>query len=310
MHNIVSKNSKYILSRLETTNEKLQKFPLYFLIETLNICNAKCIMCPVEISKRKKGNISDSLFKKIVFEIHQHIDNVRQVALFLLGEPLLDKKIFHRIKQLKNIKVSNVLLASNASLLTQENIEKLLESGLDQIYISIDGSSKETYEAIKTGLNFETVTNNVINLIQYRNNLKSGLRIRLQMILQKKNLNEAQDWKSHWGKLIGQLDELKIIKVSNWGTQLDIDDFGIGELKTPCVSPFGTFVIQHNGDVSLCCADFDCKVLMGNVKKQSIYDIWHSNKFEHIRKNFLSGTTDIPICKKCNVWRDDKYYND
>ena len=309
MSNLYKNNQRYISDRLEAELYDLENFPKYFLIETVNICNARCIMCPVEISLRKKGYMTDTLFEKILKDIKERNKPIRQVALFLLGEPLLDNKIFNRIKLLKEMNIDNILLSSNASLLTSENILKLIQTGLDQIYISIDGYEKKTYESIKKGLHFEKVYANVQNLFTIRNEVHASLRIRLQFILQKENFNEREPWQKFWRQYLGPKDEIKVIKVSNWGSQLDINDFSIGLLSRPCISPFGTFVIQYDGKVSLCCADFDCKVNMGDLNNQSIVEIWQSEKFKKIRSNFLHGIIDIPLCKKCNVWREDKYYD-
>ncbi|MBF0523088.1 MAG: radical SAM protein [Candidatus Omnitrophica bacterium] len=303
----MDKNIQYIEKRLGASLDELKEFPRYFLIETIKGCNARCVMCPLGESKRKNGVMDDCLFEKIVNEINEHKEAVRQIGLYLMGEPLLDKGIFKKIKMFRRLDVKDIILASNGSLLNEKNNEELLASGLNRIYISIDGFSKGSYESIRKGLSYDILVENVKSLLKQRDENKSSLRIRLQYILQKENAAEVKQWISFWQQYIKEQDELKVIKVTNWGEHVDIHDFDIERRGEPCVSPFGTMIILYDGTVPLCCADVDGQIALGSVKDSSIKGIWQGKKVQKVREDFLKDSVDISFCKKCNVWRDDKY---
>jgi len=160
----------YFLKKLyrHSFQRKIKNFKLSDLmisIEPSNICNAECIMCPYQKMTRKKEIRPMDLFKKIVDNCVSY--GVKNFNLNFYNEPFLDPFIFERIKYLKS-KNARVQLFSNGSVI---NVEKILESGLDEIIFSIDGIKKETYELIRKGLNFEKVVNNVLFLIKKKKEL-------------------------------------------------------------------------------------------------------------------------------------------
>ncbi|MBF0445482.1 MAG: hypothetical protein HQL68_07820, partial [Magnetococcales bacterium] len=113
----LSKNSlKYVCNRLNFPEPELISFPKYFLIENINQCNARCVMCGIDFDNKKTARLATELFAKIVKEISQHRDHVEKVMVYLDGEPLLDKSLPARIKLLKDNGVKLVNIATNASL--------------------------------------------------------------------------------------------------------------------------------------------------------------------------------------------------
>ena len=90
----------YVERRMEFSVDELDKFPKYFLIETVNTCNARCIMCGIDFDKKEKAIIKKDLFEKITPEISQHRNHVEKVMLYLDGEPLMDKKLPEKIRSL------------------------------------------------------------------------------------------------------------------------------------------------------------------------------------------------------------------
>ena len=157
---------QYLEQRLEFPLDELLIFPKYFLIETINRCNARCVMCGIDFSSKKKTGMDAALFDKITQEIGHYKDHVEKVMLYLDGEPLLDKNISLRISKMKQVGVKRVNIASNASLLNSKKAEELLNSGLDEIYITIDSLHKEVYESIRIGLSFKTVQYNILQFIR------------------------------------------------------------------------------------------------------------------------------------------------
>jgi len=303
----------YVEQRLGWPVGDLNRFPRFFEIETVNSCNARCIMCGIDFDSRPKSNMDDALFAKITDEISNYTDYVEKVMLYLDGEPLIDKKLPHRIKMMKDAGVKKVSISSNGSLLNEKNSVAIIEAGLDDIYLTIDSLKKETYEAIRVRLDFDEVYNNVINFISLRNKLNPQLMIRVQMILQELNQNERDDFIPHFEKLLSPTDQIVVQKAHNWGSTLDVMKFGDEDKVNnyPCIALWGTFVVHVNGDVPLCCIDTDTKYPLGNLNEQTIEEVWTGEPMRAFREKHLNGMrSEISICDGCTLWREDKHFDE
>jgi len=300
---------KYIENHIGDTIQNLTLFPKFFLLETVNFCNANCIMCGIDFKKKTKQTISDALFKKVINEISDYKDHVEKVMLYLDGEPLLDKCLVERIQYTKKKGIKIVNIASNASKLDQETSKNLISAGLDEIYITIDSTKKEVYEKIRRGLNFDTVKENVLNFINIRNQLNSKLKIRIQMIKQPLNFEEAEIFQNYWFEILGLNDQVVIQKSHNWASKVEVMKYGDESdvNKIPCIALWGTFVMHVDGEVPLCCMDSKTNIKIGDINKNSIKDIWKGRKINAIRKKHLENErADIPLCNGCTLWRISK----
>jgi len=300
---------KYIENHIGDTIQNLTLFPKFFLLETVNFCNANCIMCGIDFKKKAKQTISDALFKKVINEISDYKDHVEKVMLYLDGEPLLDKCLVERIQYTKKKGIKIVNIASNASKLDQETSKNLINAGLDEIYITIDSTKKEVYEKIRRGLNFDTVKENVLNFINIRNQLNNKLKIRIQMIKQPLNLEEADLFQNYWLERLGLNDQVVIQKSHNWASKVEVMKYGDeSDVNTiPCIALWGTFVMHVDGEVPLCCMDSKTTIKIGDINKNSIKDIWKGRKIDAIRNKHLKNErADIPLCNGCTLWRISK----
>ena len=135
----------YLEETLGFPMETLRLFPKYFLIEPVNTCNARCIMCGIDFDKKVKAVLPDQLLDKLADEISQYNSHVEKVMLYLDCEPLLDKNLHLKIAQLKKAGVRRVNVATNASILTERRAREIIEAGLDEIYITIDSLDKKTF---------------------------------------------------------------------------------------------------------------------------------------------------------------------
>lgn len=301
---------KYIEENLGFSLKELSGFPKYFTIETINACNARCIMCGIDFNSKKLATTPDVLFDKMVNEITRYSKSVERVMLYLDGEPLLDKTLCLRIRKMKDAGVKKVMIATNASLLGKERAVQIIEAGLDLIYIGIDSLDKDVFERIRRGLNFETVYNNIIDFIRLRDQLNQNLTIRIQMIQQELNFNEADSFARHWRSLLSHNDQIVVQKAHNWASAVKVMEFGDEDKvnNIPCFVLWSTFCVHVNGDVGLCCMDSKSQVLLGNLYKQSIEEIWTGEVLRNAREKHLNGQRDkIPICNGCTLWRESKH---
>ena len=170
------------------SGEKAGK-PFKIKFESSAVCNLKCIMCPLTHGlNRKQGFLKFENFKKVYDEI-----KVPYLNLTGLGEPLLNPDIFKIIKYARKHK-SLVKLDTNATLLDEENIKKLLSAEPSFVSVSLDGITKKSYEKIRKGANFEKVIVNLKKFVEYRNITRSKTQIQLFYVFQKENIKDLIEY--------------------------------------------------------------------------------------------------------------------
>lgn len=302
-----NKYTKIINDRIFIKNlDECEYFPKYLTIETCNNCNAKCIMCPKASKGIKKLELMDEeVFDKIVLEIKNYTDWIEMICLNSDGEPTLDNLLPMRIKKLKNIGIKKVNISTNGQLLTEELGEKLIKSGLDDIRISIDALYEETYKSIRKGLDYKKVVENTKKFIKIRDKENSDMEIRIRMVELEENKKEEREWYSYWKSLTGKKDRVQIMPAHSWSGLVEEEDNSdiLFYADKPCVSVFSSMAINFDGDVQLCDSDVEQKVILGNIKTQTLKDIWNSEKFREIRQYHINGQRNkIEICKGCDHW--------
>ncbi|MDD5012069.1 MAG: SPASM domain-containing protein [Candidatus Nanoarchaeia archaeon] len=297
---------KSLANRLNLTNlSDSSFFPKYFEIETVHACNAKCKMCPIWKHPEDYGRMEKKLFDKISSEMSGYSSWINSVCLSRNGEPLLDKNLVDKIKTLKNYGIKDVTFSTNASLLNKKKSLELIESGLDDIRFSIDGYTKETFESIRYGLDFENVVENCLQFIRLRNEKGNKPRIRIRMVLQDENRNEETQWKNFWLSKISEQDIVCSKEMNTWGNKLKKCDTEMLEKYSniPCISPWSTLVSLYDGKVPLCGVDYEPSFNLGDLNSSTIKEIWNSEAYEEIRKIHSSNKrNDIPLCRGCNIW--------
>jgi len=188
----------------------------------------------------------------------------------------------------------------------------LLRAGLDMAYISIDSLDPATYQGIRRGLCFETVYRNTCEFIRLKTAIRPGGTVRITMVQLRENYAEAEAFVRHWSERLGPNDQVVVTRGYNWGIAQDVvahhggpDDAHNG---VPCVALWSSFVIDVDGQVRMCCADQDGTTLLGDVRRQSIGEIWHGAELARIRQVHLDGRRhEIAMCDGCPIWSPTKH---
>ena len=285
-------------------------FPIHLFIETTNACNLQCQFCARTGKKFQIGSMDFSLFKKIIDEAKQY--GPRTFSLHLFGEPLLTRNLFEMIDYIKKVNKNNtIFLTTNGTLLNKKMAQSIIESSIDKISISFPGAKKDTYQKV-TGFDYlETVEKNILDLIELKKIKKSDNPIiYLRMILNKDNITEKKIFENKWkNKPI----VLEIRAAHNFGGYCPEASLIKKQTKRyPCYHLWLSPAIHWNGDVSICCDDWGRKTVLGNVKNQTMRQIWNSKKIKQYRKSHLKGNYhQVPLCEKCDVWTmyEDIFFN-
>lgn len=298
---------KELAKRLDILHlkESLQ-FPKYFEIETVNACNARCIMCTInEWDGNKSVLMSDELFEKYVNEVANFKDWIEIICLNRDGEPTLDKNIALKVKKLKDVGIKKVRFVTNVQNLNEKLSRAVLEAGIDEVMFSIDSIKKETYESIRIKLDFEKVMNNANNYIKLRNEINPNSKVTIRMVEMPQNIKEKEEWLEYWQNRISEVDSAYTMPMHNWGSQFgDIQREKIKFYSTKaCISPFSSMAIHSDGKVGICAADYNSKCYMGDFKEESIQKIWQNQLFMDVRDAHLNKNRNkYEICQGCDIW--------
>jgi hypothetical protein len=264
-------------------------------IESTNICNAKCVFCPRDEMHRRQGVMPFELFRKIVDECAKL--GITHIRVHNYGEPFIDRRLVEKVRYAKEKGIREVGMISNGSLITEQAARGMIDAGLDAINISVDASGKEVFEATRIGLNYDKVIANIERLVRLRS--EAGRRrpkLILSFVRQNNSLDE-QAFIEHWKAIA---DKIHITDLHNWAGTLNRES----DVNYPCYRPWLTFTVLWDGRVSLCCADFDGRTVLGDLNTSTIQEIWNAEPYRNARRLHLeSGGPEI--CRACDLPRKD-----
>jgi len=230
---------------------RLDGLPVEYIVETTAKCNLYCPMCPREIYRQPKEDMSDEIFERLVAEAAPAAEHMMLIGL---GEPLLDRKIFDRIEYCARHGIST-LLSTNGTLLDEAAAARLLDSPLEHITLSFDGATRETFEYYRKGARFEQVRDNFVRFCRMKHERRARVQIVVQMVRLERNEAEIGDFLRFWTAVPG----VDVVRIKEDETRLLRPGAGHppGHWKYPCHYLWrGPVYVKHNGDVYPCCQSY------------------------------------------------------
>ena len=287
--------------------------PYVIFVDTCDACNFKCAFCPTSDSKLMKSVnrplrvMKIELFKKLVNDMLEFPEKVKTLRMYKDGEPLLNKKISEMIEYAKSKNCCEKIdITTNASLLTENKGKELVEAGLDRINISIEGVNKEQYKNFSdVDIEFERVFENVKNFHKNKKNCEMLVKINGDTLSEKDLLKFFKIFGNYtdlihverildcWPNFSfrGNLKSNKNLGI--WGEEVE------KELDV-CPYPFYSISLNSNGTMSLCFLDWAHKLVVGDLNKESLKEIWNGKNLKNYRMMFLKGNRkEHDVCGKC-----------
>ena len=325
---------------------KITSIPLKYQLELTTACNLACPFCTHKDLKEKPKMMTLEQVKGIYKSIEKELPApfFKRFLLFNLtgiGEILINRDTFPIIEFLKKERAI-LTFADNFTLMKEDTIRKLIDLKVDNIFVSFDGATKETYESLRVGAKFEEVISNVKRFTQMKKELHADLpNINLRFVPTNENINELPalvDLAHSMGISYIDIPQLYVVDKENTPLKAVDDDFQkykkeslkkakeknmtlsfsnpfVSELKQPikkCSMSQNSMYIDASGFVLPCCVisqmgDYETIVKnfnQGNVIAQGVKSIWSSKKYKDFRKAIRENKTP-KMCKLCDLYYGD-----
>lgn len=291
--------------------ENLPDYPLLLDLELTNLCNMRCLFCGTLAQTRDKGYMTEDVFNRILEEATLNKIHLRFIRW---GEPLLHKDI---IKWLK-LAVGKGLythITTNGSLLNKEISSQLVDIELDSIKISFQGANEEGYSVMRNNKMYSKVVANLKMLHKIRGERKKPF-MEISSSMTDETDEEIDAFRSMMGKytdkvVIGKTNmnryeelnmELKGEELKRFRKLVKIQT--VRKLHKECPEVFDKLSVNFDGTVSACCGDYNNLMIVGDIKKQTLGDIWKSEKMKMYRRMLANKEhRKLPLCKTCYVTR-------
>jgi radical SAM protein with 4Fe4S-binding SPASM domain len=310
----------FYMSRL--TGKPVQwGYPVSISFEPTTSCNLRCPECPsgLRAFTRPTGMLENQFFRQTIDEMHKEL---LYLIFYFQGEPYLNPAFLDMVQYAASRKIYTAT-STNAHYLTDENARKTVESGLDRLIISIDGTTQEVYQQYRVGGRLDKVIAGAKNIVKWKKTLKSSKPfVVFQFLVVKPNEHQIEDVKQLakevgvddvWFKTAQIYDYEKdpnqliptIDKYSRYKKKGDVYE-PKNKLANHCWKLWHANVITWDGLVVPCCFDKDAQHQLGNLKEMSFRETWNNESYKMFRKQLMNSRKNIDICSNCSegtrVW--------
>lgn len=298
--------------------------PISISFEPTTSCNLRCPECPsgLRAFTRPTGMLKNNFFKQTIDQLSP---DLLYLVFYFQGEPYLNPDFLEMVKYAASRRIYTAT-STNAHYLNDVNAKKTVESGLDRIIISIDGTTQDVYQQYRVGGSLNKVLEGTKNLVNWKRKLKSSTPfIIFQFLVVKPNEHQVNEIKKI-GKEYG-VDEVRfktaqvydyindphhLIPDANKFSRYRKNQDGAYQIKNSlsnhCWRLWHATVITWDGLVVPCCFDKDATNKMGSLQGMPFREIWQNSEYKKFRKQLLTGRRNIEICSNCTegtrVWSD------
>jgi 2-polyprenyl-3-methyl-5-hydroxy-6-metoxy-1,4-benzoquinol methylase/uncharacterized Fe-S cluster-containing radical SAM superfamily protein len=267
--------------------------PPFVLLEVTNVCNLRCRMCFIYgegvTKKRSSGFMSEGVWRKAIEEIGSW-DSPTTVDLHGAGEPLLHPQLFDIVSFSKSKKNISVGFLTNATLMDEVKARAVIETGVDWIGFSVDGSQKEVFEYYRKGAALREVEENIERLLRLRKKEKPSVYLNMVCHAEADPILFVDKWK-------GKVDTL-LLSAKRYN---DKEKNRAVSLQRPCPLLYEQLIMGWDGKTLLCCEDYYSDFITGSFPEKSIAEIWHGAPLTAARRLHERGAYgDIALCRHCD----------
>lgn len=286
--------------------------PFVLFVDPSSACNFRCKFCPsgdaglIRESGRWQGAMDLGLYRKLIDDLKEFDEPLKVLRLYKDGEPLLNRHFADMVRIAKESGVArSVDTTTNGSLLDPERMKPVLDAGIDRINISVDGLSDDQFlEFTGVRVHFDTFVDNIRKLYEMKGQCEILVKIAGDFLSEK----DKERFFSIFGDCADRIfienvapcwPEFDVADRLNVSLDRGIYDQPIGEVTT-CPYIFYSLSVNSDGSVSLCFLDWARKLIVGDMRQESLKEIWNGERLLRHRMAHLEGRRkQDPVCGAC-----------
>lgn len=278
-----------MMCRKTEKNRQVPNFPHRLELELVSDCNLRCVYCPRRYLNTLKGYIDFELFKNIVDEASDRPETV--IVLHRRGESMLHPR-FKDILQYIAGKFKEVQMATNATLLNEDKFQSIVNA---LTFLSFSLEAPQTYDITRVPAKYHMVEKKILDFLEFN---RGRVKTQASMVKTANTMDEHCDtFKAIWQ---GRVDRVRIYEEhSKNGVFGALQNPRKG--RKPCVMPFYEMLVYDDGKIGRCNHDWNGDP-MGDANADTLYEIWHSRKYEALRAQHCSLEFTDSVCKNCDSW--------
>jgi radical SAM protein with 4Fe4S-binding SPASM domain len=296
-------------------------WPVTISVEPTTACNLRCPECPsgLRAFTRPTGNLREDFFRQTIDALHR---DLFYLYFYFQGEPYINPRFLDMVRYARERRLFTIT-STNGHFLDDDNARRTVESGLDRLIISVDGTTQETYEQYRIGGRLEKVLEGARRVVHWKRRLgRRHPHIIFQFLVVRPNEHQIADLR-RLAREIG-VDEVKL-------KTAQVYDYEHGHPLIPTLGRYARYrrhadgrwtvksgltnhcwklwhscVVTWDGLVVPCCFDKDAQHRLGDLKRSSFAELWQGADYRDFRRRLLLGRDQIDICTNCtegcSVW--------
>tara|TARA_B110000027_G_C16122545_1_gene304195 strand:- start:12604 stop:13611 length:1008 start_codon:yes stop_codon:yes gene_type:complete len=304
----------HLIKQVQHRMEK-SSLPSMVILDITNTCNLKCIHCPQPIMQAKPG------FKPQYFEfdwLKKVVDEIAESKQSMLlriagdGEPTIHPRLVEMVNYAKKNSQAVVNLTTNGLLVGQEVTEALLKADIDLVDFSIDAYSKDVFEEVRRGGNYQKLMRNIFGFVERRNALRKKTKVMVSFVAQKENQHEVQEFRKFWSPIVDRVLIRQLHSALGQAKEEESKELNDADnvRRFPCPHLWKRLTIDYKGNIKFCAHDwfFDAETTLAQIQNAGMGETWRGKKLAKLRE--FHTTNNFPpnsICGNCNDWASTRW---
>jgi radical SAM protein with 4Fe4S-binding SPASM domain len=270
--------------------------PSTAVLGVTNRCNLSCPMCLRSVMEFPGPELGFDFFQRV---IDQGARFFRYVSLDGPGEPMLNRDI-HKIVGYCRAAGMRVVYSTNATMLSAENIDAILASGLDHIIFSVNGATREVFEKYNRGASYEQVVSGIQRFLNTKIAWRSRILVTVQMVRLPETIPQARRFQAMW-----RVPGVDSVRIKADVVRTEAAQVGKGRRPEALVNRCprlwnGPLYVNYDGKVNGCPGVLFRAKALGNAREQPLAELWNGRRMREMRKAHVERDfTAVPECLTC-----------
>lgn len=282
-------------------------------IEFSSECNLRCTFCALDHNKDKAFLEKETLIKLLdELQDEKRFASVERIQLYNGGETLLHPDKFELLAIIKEYKEASlaknksfpkVILLTNATLLRARQSKTLIDLNIvDEILVSLDGGTPESFEAFRVRAKWPMFYKNIMDFVAYKNEVGAQIKLKTISIIPEEKPFTLDWMHPEFREILEAADSYELRRLHNWAGDVALENKD-KKHKIGCSLLMKQLVLLPNGDVTVCCSDLNSRGVIGNLKQESLLQVYQSKqRLSWLESLFMNRKAEVDLCKHCETF--------